>query len=65
MSNKFEGCPTTRTYPRSIEEAFPNTCERAEWFYPPEKKQMSVVEMLMWGLGFSMWVGLAYFFAKN
>ena len=29
--------PTTRRYPRTIEEAFPNTVERAEWFYPPDK----------------------------
>ena len=62
---KFNGHPTTRLYPRTLDEAFPNAASRAEWFYPPEKKQITVVEWLLWTLGVSMWIGLAYFFAKN
>lgn len=57
--------PTSRRYPRTIEEAFPDSIERANWWYPPEPRKYSVVEMLMWGTGFCMWIGLAYFFAKN
>ena len=65
MSEKFVGCPTTRMFPRTLDEAFPKTCERAEWFYPPEQKPLNVVELLMWSAGVSMWIGLAYFFANN
>ena len=57
--------PSTRRYPRTMEEAFPNTVERAEWFYPPEKRKLSVLEMLAWGVGISLWIGLAYYFAQN
>lgn len=63
--DKFEGCPTTRMYPRTLAEAFPNTVDRAEWFYPPEPRKITVTEMLMWSAGVSMWIGLAYFFANN
>lgn len=62
---KYEGCPTTRMYPRSIDEAFPNSMERAEWFYPPEPRKLTVVELLLWSAAISMWIGLAYLFAKN
>ena len=65
MKEEFKGCPTTRTYPRSLAEAFPNTVDRAEWWYPPEKEPMPVVDRLLWSLGVSMWIGLAYFLAKN
>lgn len=56
--------PTTRRYPRTIEEAFPNTVDRAEWFYPPEKRQLNVVELFMWATGIAMWIGLAYLFSE-
>lgn len=65
MSEKYVGCPTTRMYPRTLDEAFPNTRERAEWFHPPEKQKLTVAEMLMWSASVSMWIGLAYLFAKN
>lgn len=65
MGEEFKGCPTTRCYPRSLDEAFPNSVERAEWFYPPEKQKLTVVELLMWSASVSMWIGLAYLFAKN
>ena len=61
----YEGWPTTRCYPRSLAEAFPNSLDRAEWFYPPEKEPPSVVGMLLWSAGVSMWIGLAYLFANN
>lgn len=57
--------PTTRRYPRTLDEAFPNTVDRAEWFYEPERKPLNVVELFMWATGIAMWIGLAYFFAKN
>ena len=57
--------PTTRRYPRTLEEAFPNTVERAEWFYPPERRMPSVIELLMWSIAVALWVGLAYMFSLD
>lgn len=63
-SLEFRGTPTTRMYPRTIEEAFPNSIERAEWFYPPEKvttwKDVAVMTVAV-----VLWVVLAYYFARN
>jgi len=39
--------------------------ERAEWFYPPEKKPFNVIELLTWTAGISLWIGLAYMLAQN
>lgn len=61
----YEGWPTTRCYPRSLAEAFPNSLDRAEWWYPPEKEPLNVVEALMWSAGVSMWISIAYLFANN
>lgn len=61
----YQGCPTTRAYPRTLAEAFPNTVDRAEWFYPPEKRPLTVLEWGMLTFAISMWIGLAYFFANN
>lgn len=33
MAEKFEGWPTTRCYPRTLDEAFPND-RMGEWFEP-------------------------------
>jgi len=56
--------PSTRRYPRSIEEAFPDSIDRANWWYPPEPRKLTVVEMFLWTAGISMWIGLAYYFAN-
>lgn len=56
--------PTTRCYPRTMDEAFPNDVERAEWFYPPER-EVTVVSVVLGGTGLCMWLGFAYLFAKN
>jgi len=63
--DKYEGWPTTRCYPRTLLEAFPQDVDMAEWLYPPEKEPLDVVTSLLWCAGVSMWVGLAYYFAKN
>ena len=62
---KFNGHPTTRLYPRTLDEAFPNAASRAEWFYPPERKPLTVLEWGMLTFAISAFVGLAYFFAQN
>ena len=65
QTDTYKGCPTTRTYPRSLAEAFPNTVDRADWWYPPEKEPLTVTEWLLWSAGICMWVGLAYYLANN
>ena len=62
---KFTGHPTTRLYPRTLDEAFPNSADRAQWFYPPEKPPMTVLELLMTTWAVSTIIGLAYYFAQN
>ena len=57
--------PTTRCYPRTLVEAFPDTVERAQWLYPPEPRKRTPVELMMITVGLLGWIGLAYYFAKN
>ena len=56
--------PSTKRFARSLEEAFPDSIERAQWWYPPEPHQPTVLEMFLWAVGISMWIGLAYYFAN-
>lgn len=48
------GWPTTRTYPRTLEEAFPKDPQNSEWFFPPEKNQsprniaLGMVALFLW-----------------
>ncbi len=56
--------PTTRCYPRTMNDAFPDDVTNAEWFYPPERNT-TFMSLLVGGTGFLMWLGLAYLFAKN
>ena len=64
QDDKRYGWPTTRRFPNTLEEAFPNNPERAEWFYPPERK-FGYRNAVMWIAGVMMWIALAYYFAKN
>lgn len=52
--------PTTRCYPRSLADAFPDSIERAEWFYPPDK-QWSGWDYVLCGVGAFLWIQLAYY----
>ena len=54
------GWPTTRCYPRTMLEAFPDDAENAKWFYPPEQrprdKVFFVVAVILWAyLCFYFW----------
>lgn len=46
--------PTTRYYPRRMDEAFQDPIERAQWLYPPERKRgwsnaaVAVAGVVMW-----------------
>lgn len=64
MIKKINDWPTTRSYPRTMDEAFPNSAERAEWFYPP-RKEWTWGEIVMLIVGAVVWIVLAYYFAKD
>jgi hypothetical protein len=64
MTN-YEGTPTTRTYPRSLKEAFPHDQENLEWFIRPPKHEFTMLEVFMIYIGLIIWVGLAYYFVRN
>jgi hypothetical protein len=50
--------PTTRTYPRTLQEAFPKDY-LDQWFDPPKKTYG-----WMFYVGVCLWVCIAYYFAK-
>lgn len=64
LNDKKYGWPTSRTYPRTLAEAFPKDVEVMEWWHPPEKKR-GWGNAVMWTAGIMMWIGLAYWFAKG
>lgn len=49
--------PTTRCYPRRLEEAFQDKVANAEWFYPPERNTHTR-HILLGLLGIVMWAGV-------
>jgi hypothetical protein len=49
---------TTRRYPRTLQEAFPDKAEQAEWFYRP-KKEIGVIGAFLWIIFISFIVGYA------
>ncbi len=48
--------PTTRKYPRRMEDAFQNSAEQAQWFYPPERKR-NFASILLSVAGIAVWIG--------
>lgn len=55
--------PTTRCYPRRMDEAFQNSAEQAQWFYPPERKR-NLTSTLLGVAGIAMWVGIIVLLIK-
>lgn len=49
--------PTVRSYPRTLDEAFPNKIEQAEWLYPPERNP-HVRHIALACVGIVMWIGI-------
>ena len=58
-SPQFRGTPTTRTYPRTMQDAFPKDPQNAEWWYPPEKHR-GWGNAVMLVLGIMLWSALFY-----
>lgn len=51
--------PTTRMYPRTLSEAFPQHAEYANWIeFPPER--ISKHDIVVSVLGIVMWIGFIY-----
>ena len=53
------GWPTTRTYPRTLMEAFPK--DNADWFFPPEQRMR---DKILFGVGVFGWVALLIYLWK-
>lgn len=62
LMDKKQGWPTTRRYPRTLHEAFPDDVEIAKWWYPPEAHVYSVAEWFLMLFGVCAWIGIGYCF---
>lgn len=56
--------PTTRCYPRRLEDAFRDPIEQAQWFYPPERNTL-LRDILLGAIGIVLWVGTGYLLMKG
>ena len=52
------GWPTTRRFPRTTREAFPDDIENAQWWYPPEQRWQDKV---FFAIGVAAWFVLAVY----
>lgn len=57
-----DGWPTTRCYPRTLNEAFQHIGEGSEWFFPPEQRTRDKVFFV---IGVVAWVGIMFYFWKK
>ena len=55
--------PTTRCYPRTLEEAFKDDVRNAQWWFPP-KYERGVLGYLTWLGAVCLWVGLLYWYTN-
>ena len=51
--------PTTRCYPRTTREAFPDDIENSKWWYPPEQRTRDKV---FFAVGVALWCLLGFYF---
>ena len=54
------GWPTTRTFPRTLADAFQD--ERVEWWFPPKKRPIEYVYI---AVGIIIWIGIAVYFWRT
>lgn len=52
------GWPTTRRFPRTINDAFQDSVENAQWWYPPER---SASDMTLRWLSVALWICLGLY----
>jgi hypothetical protein len=62
QNDDYEGWPTTRRFPRTMNEAFPDDAANAKWWYPPEQRWQDKLFMTLcvW-----LWIALATFLVKD
>lgn len=58
MISKYEGSPTTRTFPRTSSDAF-RDADASQWWFAPEDTRAD--RALFWS-GVIMWVALITYF---
>jgi hypothetical protein len=56
---KVKGMPTTRSFPRTLDEAYPNDPSRFNWFYPPERN-ISLPNIALGMTALALWVIVIY-----
>ena len=61
MHHTNYGWPTTRCDPRTMNEAFPNDADNAQWWYPPEQRWQ---DKLFFTIAVTIWVILAVYLWK-
>ena len=52
------GCPTTRCFPRTADDAFRHLGQDTEWFYPPEQRWQ---DKLFFTIGVCGWIVLGFY----
>ena len=57
--------PTTRCFPRRLEDAFRNDPSNSQWFFPPEKYKWNWMDVILVYIGLIIWICLAYYFVRN
>ncbi len=55
--------PTTRMFPRTLNDAFHHLGEGSQWFYPPEKRIVSFWDIVLGGAGILLWLFSAFLIA--
>lgn len=53
------GCPTTRCFPRTTDEAFRHLGDGMESFYPPEQRWQ---DKALLGAGVAAWIAISIYF---
>jgi hypothetical protein len=56
------GCPTTRRFPRTTEEAFKHLGEGGEWFFPPEQRWQDKAFL---AVGIAAWIAISVYFWRR
>jgi hypothetical protein len=62
MDNTNYGWPTTRCFPRTLNEAFPEDTKNGEWFYPPEQRWQ---DKMFFTVNVCLWVVLAFYLVRD
>ena len=52
------GCPTTRCFPRTADDAFRHLGTDTEWWFPPEQRWQ---DKLFFTLGVCVWIVLGFY----